>query len=212
MPVKKNNKKATKKNDLINGKKTDRIKKKIVKKNSKKKHKTAKKKVDKELMDIKKAVRDLPTVLTQEMQQEEEKENIDNIQISVQREKIIPVNRSQVAIYKAPENSQKWLWTAVSLFTVVIFFLWLLNISNVFYDSKGSSNGPLSSLKNSKQDLKNIFNNFDNDIPASTTSSIAVDEKLNNDKEVNKKVQEAMNTLFKSSTSTSSITTSTINN
>jgi len=92
----------------------------------------------------------------------------------------------------------------------------LLNISNVFYDSKGSSNGPLSSLKNSKQDLKNIFNNFDTDIPASTTSSIAVDEKVNTDKEVNKKVQEAMNTLFQSSTGTSSIitaiTTSTINN
>jgi len=74
----------------------------------------------------------------------------------------------------------------------------------------------LSSLKNSKQDLKNIFNNFDTDIPASTTSSIAVDEKVNTDKEVNKKVQEAMNTLFQSSTGTSSIitaiTTSTINN
>lgn len=226
MPVKKNNKKNTEQKEISKKKKSS-TKKKVKgssktnkgKETKKKNVKSTKKHVDNDLIDIKKAVKDLPTILAQEMRQQTDiSKNDVTYKVDVEKEKIIPVKHNNSAeIYKSPKNSQRWLWSAVILFTIVIFSLWLLNISNIFYDSKGNG-GPLDSLKDSQKELKNIFGNFDNKIKSSVTSTSGVEEKDVLQEETNEKIHEAMESLFQVTTVTSSTiemstsTTSTINN
>ena len=208
MPVKKNKKKEHE--DKPN-KKSKKGKKKVLKKISKKSKKDS--------QEIKKAVRDLPSVLMQEMnKQTEVRGETEKINVPVSREISIPVKKKTAQIYSSPKNSSVWLWSAVIIFTLVIFILWIMSIGNLFFDNKGNSNGPLDSLQDSKGELQSIFKNFNDDKDKNTqnlknllTSSTL---EANTTSTVNlQKLQDAMHSLFVSTTTdvNNNLTTTTKN-
>lgn len=183
------------------------------------KKKTTKNRVKKTKQDsenIKKAVKDLPSVLMQEIHQKarfEEQKRQDAQELVIKVESVTPKKKT-VQIYSSPKHSKAWLWSAVFIFTIVIFFLWIMSLSNLFFDNKNGSNGPLDSLKDTKGELQNIFKNFDDrdnkseDLQNFITSSTLEDNvtSMNNIQ----KVQEVMNGLFVSTTaSTTNFTTTT---
>jgi len=201
MPVKKNNKKnsSAPKNKVHQAKATKKTKKKVTKKS-------------KEILEMKQAVKDLTSVLAKEMQNVNDFSE-EKVSINIQRDTVVPV-RKMSTIYRSPQNSQKWLWTAVILFTIIIFALWILNVSNIFYDSRDDSNGPLDSLKSSKEELENIFNNVNSDIVTSTQKIEGEFQKefseSSADKNIEDKLENAMKSLIGNTTNTNNnLTTST---
>ena len=161
---------------------------------------------------MKQAVKDLTSVLAKEMQNVNDFSE-EKVSINIQRDTVVPV-RKMSTIYRSPQNSQKWLWTAVILFTIIIFALWILNVSNIFYDSRDDSNGPLDSLKSSKEELENIFNNVNSDIVTSTQKIEGEFQKefseSSADKNIEDKLENAMKSLIGNTTNTNNnLTTST---
>ncbi|MFA7245177.1 MAG: hypothetical protein WC070_03295 [Candidatus Magasanikbacteria bacterium] len=203
--------------------------KKASKKQSKSKKiakKTVAKKVnknDKEMQEIKKAVKDLPNILAQEFKNISVEKTLDIKPVLVAREeKSIPFDVAKTPeiseVYIAPKNSRLWLWSAVSLFTVIILALWVLSVSNLFYNSKNSPDNPLESLKGSKEELKGIFKNFEDSKPTTTIKDIigesmfttsTVSSTLSTTTVDVKKIEEAISGLFVSSSDNNLIVTNT---
>lgn len=195
MSVKKNKKSSL---DGKKNKKFGKTKKQVSKNTAKKNN-----------QDIKKAVKDLPSAIMQEMYKQnevnEEKEEKESIKVPVSREISIPIKKTTAQIYSSPKNSKVWLWSAVIIFTIVIFGLWILSIGNLFFDNKGNSNGPLDSLQDGKGELQNIFKNFDDgqnkkteNLKNLTTSSTVETNTTSTDNF--QKLQDALNSLFVSTT------------
>ncbi|OIO18804.1 MAG: hypothetical protein AUJ23_02900 [Candidatus Magasanikbacteria bacterium CG1_02_32_51] len=208
MPVKKNKKKEHKE-------KSD----KKFRKGKKKTIKNATEKSKKDSQELKKAVKDLPSVLMQGIYNQTEFGEEKKINVPVFKEISIPVKKKTAQIYSSPKNSNIWLWSAVIIFTIIIFILWIMSMNNLFFDNKGNSNGPLDSLKDSKSELQNIFKNFDDENSKTTenlknllTSSTV--ENNTTSTESLKKLQEAMSSLFVSTTNNTdnNLTTTTKNN
>ncbi|MEK7643705.1 MAG: hypothetical protein AAB390_00155 [Patescibacteria group bacterium] len=50
-----------------------------------------------------------------------------------------------------------WLWTGVTIVTLMIFAIWIFNIRNVFYDVRNSQGFEETLLTNSRRDLADIW-------------------------------------------------------
>src|SRR3989339_1106608 len=218
MPVKKNSKKNAE-SKKSKSKPEKKLKKNINKKVEKKN--IVNKKTDKGILDIRRAVKDLPSVLAREMNANKNiLEKDEDVKVAIFREKIVPVKNRTVEIYEPPKNSKTWLWSAVVIFTIIIFALWIFNISNVFYDSRNSKNVTLDSLKNSKEELQNIFNTFNSETVSTTIKNIEESENIitvttsttSSTINIENKLQDVMKELFENSTTTKNNLTTTTQN
>lgn len=114
-----------------------------------KKHLENKSHLDKEeKAAIKKAVSEIPSLILKEMQ-----ENKKNETDEITEKKDWQVSEQ----YDIEKKKRIWLWSGITIFAIIIFAIWGINLSNTFRDVKFDSGQEQKILEQSKKDLQNIF-------------------------------------------------------